>query len=216
MKKKIKIIAPFLLVVILVAVGVLSWSGSRQDKFAAPRSEAPEVKFRVSKENTIMAVTGNLHYYGFVKDEDALLYALKHTQDDNPGKEGAIKVGDNTIDVDSVYTISQTMTAWEIAKILLNEGTYSLSDCSHGCPKPHPFIPEILPGGDVALPIKEQMRAKYDWVTSYEACVEAIGHDGGQLSSEQYYERTGIRRCVSPDGREFTEGQEGWSDQPSP
>jgi cell division protein YceG involved in septum cleavage len=139
MKKKIKIIVPLLLVIILVAVGGLSWFRLRQDKFAAPRSEAPEVKFRVSKENTIMAVTGNLHYYGFVKDEDALLYALKHTQDNTPGKEGAIKVGNNTIDTEAVYAISQTMTAWEIAKILLNEGTYSPNDCSHGCPKPIPL-----------------------------------------------------------------------------
>ena len=34
---------------------------------------------------------------------------------------------------------------------------------------------------------------------------------GGQLSSEQYSQRTGEpRKCATPDGREFVQGQEGW------
>ena len=52
---------------------------------------------------------------------------------------------------------------------------------------------------------------KYEWVKTYEDCVKSIGHDGGQLSSEQYAQKTGIRKCVSPDGREFTQGKEGWT-----
>lgn len=53
---------------------------------------------------------------------------------------------------------------------------------------------------------------------------DALGIQLDQISQEyaakaydeQYYERTGIRRRVSPDSREFTQGKEGWSDKPSP
>src|SRR3989344_6241711 len=96
--KKIKILAPLLLLAFLLAIGGFYWSKSSQDKFAAPRKDAPMVKFRVDKQNTLIAVTGNLHYYGFVKDEEALKYALEHTKDNTPGKSRAIKVGNNTID----------------------------------------------------------------------------------------------------------------------
>ena len=216
MKKKASVIIISLLGVALLFVGGNYLSKSRQSKFEAPRSEAPEVKYRIIKENALMAVTGNLKHYGFIKDEESLLYALEHTKDEKPGNEGAIKVGNNDINTDSVYTISQAMDAWEIARILLNEGTYSPRNCDHGCEPWHPFTPALLPGGDIAPSLREQLRSKYDWVQSYGSCVEAIGSDGGQLSSEQYYERTGIRECISPDGRVFTEGKEGWSDQPSP
>ena len=186
------------------------------ERFAAPRTDAPMVEFRVSKENTITAVTGNLNYYGFIKEEEALLEALKKTKDNTPGKPGAITIGNNTIDTETSYKISQSMTAWEIADVLLNQGTPSQSDCDQGCPNTTPFTPELLPGGDVAPTLKERMQAKYGWVKTYEDCKKAKGSDGGQLSSEQYYDRTGIRLCVSPDGREFTQGKEGWSDRQSP
>lgn len=150
-----------------------------------------------------------MKYYDFIKDETIFKYALEHSKDTNPGRENAIKIGDNTIDRETVYKISQSMNAWELADVLLNQGVYQ--SCDHGCPESN-FTPELLPGGDLAPTIKE----KYSSVKTYEDCVEAIGNDSGQLSSEQYYERTGIRRCVSPDGREFTEGKKGWSDQPSP
>jgi hypothetical protein len=217
-KKKIRLIAPFLLVVLLVAVSGFYWMKSSQDRFAAPRKDAPIVKFRVSKENTLMAVTGNLKYYGFVKDEDALKYALEHTKDNTPGKHGAIKVGNSTIDTETAYDISQTMSAWEIARILLNEGTPSVSDCNHGCPSSNPFNPEILPGGDIAPTWQEQMRAKYSWVKTFDDCVKAIGHDGGQLTSEEASKRTGHPRvCNTADGRYFVQGKEGWSNvQPYP
>ena len=67
------------------------------------------------------------------------------------------------------------------------------------------FYPELFPGGDLAPGPKEV----YQWVETYEDCVKAKG----QLSSEQYTDRTGNpRKCVSLDGREFTEGQDGWTD----
>ena len=163
MKNKVRIIVPLLLVVLLLSLGGFYWFKSSQDRFAPPRKDAPMVKFRVDKQNTLMAVTGNLAYYGFVKDEEALKYALEHTKDGTPGEKGAIKVGNNTIDTETAYSISQTMSVWEIARILLNKGTPSVSDCDHGCPSNNPFTPEILPGGDIAPTWQEHMRAKYSW-----------------------------------------------------
>lgn len=211
-KRASLIIIPLLVTALLLAGGNYLYK-SRQSKFDAPRKDAPTVQFRVSKENTLIAVTGNLHYYGFVKDEDVLKYALEQTKDSTPGKGGVIKVGNNTIDTEAVYAISQTMSAWEIARILLNEGTPSVSDCDHGCPSTNPFNPELLPGGDVAPTLQERMRAKYNWVKTYEDCVKSIGHDGGQLTSEENFIQTGRpRKCIAPDGRVFTQGQEGWTE----
>ncbi len=215
MKNKVKIIVPLLLIILLLSLGGFYLLKSSQDRFASPRKDAPMVQFRVDKENTLMAVTGNLHYYGFVKDEEALKYALEHTKDSTPGKKAAIKVGNNTIDTETAYTISQTMNAWKIAWILLNEGTPSISDCDHGCPSSNPFTPEILPGGDIAPTWQEQIRAKYAWVKTFEDCVKAIGHDGGQITSEEASKRTGHPKvCNTADGRYFVQGQGGWSDTP--
>ena len=169
-----------------------------QNAFAAPKKSSPAIKYRISQTATSMAITGDLKYYGFIKYEPALNFALFI--------KGGIKGKD--IQRSSIYEISQSMNTWQISDTLLNKGTSI--DCSRGCPESN-FDPELLPGGDPAPTIKK----RYEWVATYEDCTKAIGHDGGQLSSEQYYERTGIRRCVSPDGREFTQGKEGWSDQPS-
>ncbi|HGJ66792.1 TPA: hypothetical protein ENS27_15630 [bacterium] len=204
MKMKMKKILPPVLVIIAIlvlAAGVaVYFTKSYQSKFEAPRQDAPTIQFRVGKEATLMGVISNLRYYGFIKDEDAFKYALEHAQDTDPGKEGAIKVGKNTINTQAVYEISQSMDAWQLASVLLNDGKFS--DCSHGCPGM--FYPELLPGGDLA-PGAEEI---YEWVKTYEDCVKARG----QLSSEEYHRRTGNpRKCVTPDGREFTQGQEGWN-----
>lgn len=215
MKNKVRIIIPLLLVILLLSLGGFYLIKSSQKRFTPPRKDAPMVKFRVDKENTLMAVTGNLYYYGFVKDEEAFKYALEHTKDNTPGKEGAIKVGNNTIDTVTAYDISQSMSAWEIARILLNEGMPSVSDCDHGCPSSNPFTPEILPGGDIAPTWQEQMQVKYAWVKTYDDCVKAIGHDGGQITSEENFKQTGHPRvCNTADGRYFVKGQGGWSNTP--
>jgi cell division protein YceG involved in septum cleavage len=195
--------------IVILGLGFMFWYQNWQSKFEAPRNNSQSIAFTIGKDFTLDAVVGDLHYYNFIKDENAFRYALVHLKDNNPGRENSLKVGDNTIDREAIYTISQSMTAWQIADILLNQGNYS--SCEHGCPESN-FLPELLPGGDLAPTIKE----KYSWVKTYEDCVKAIGHDGGQLSSEQYAQRTGIRRCIAPDGREFTQGKEGWSDIPSP
>ena len=210
MKNKACIIAPFLLVVLLLLAGGLYWYKSFQDKFAAPRKDAPIVQFKVSKENTLMAVTGNLAYYGLVKDGEALKYALLHTKDATPGNENSLRIGQNTIDAESIYEISPSMSAWQIADILLNKGKY----CGNRC-ESFVFKPELLPGGDIAPTWEEQMKTKYSWVKNYDDCLKAIGHDGGQVTSEEASKRTGHPRvCNTADGRYFVQGQEGWSDYP--
>lgn len=211
MKKRKHLVLTLLVIVLIVSGIAYSLFKNVQSKFEAPRQNNPNIQFTISKNKTLDAIVGDLKYYDFIKDERAFTFALEHTQDDTKGGDNFIKVGkgSKTIEREAVYTISQSMNAWELASVFLNGGTHQ--DCDHGCPESN-FIPELLPGGDLAPTIKE----KYSWVKTYEDCVKAIGHDGGQLSSEQYYERTGIRRCISPDGREFTEGKEGWSDKPSP
>lgn len=211
MKKRKRLVLILLVTTLMVLGVVYSLFKTLQPTFEAPRKNTPDVQFTISKNKTLDAIVGDLKYYDFIKDERAFTFALEHTQDNTKGGENFIKVGkgSKTIEREAVYTISQSMNAWELASILLNGG--ARQDCDHGCPESD-FIPELLPGGDLAPTIKE----KYSWVKTYDDCVKAIGHDGGQLSSEQYFERTGIRRCVSPDGREFTQGKEGWSDKPSP
>jgi putative hemolysin len=200
-KKKLSIIPLIVVALVLLAGVAVYFSKTRQDKFAAPRQEAPIIQYRIGKEATLMGVVSNLHYYGFIKDEDAFKYALGHAKDATPGQEDAIKIGSNTINTQTTYEISQTMDAWQLADVLLNKGRFD--DCSHGCPGM--FYPELLPGGDLAPSVND----RFKWVETYEGCVKA----GGQLSSEQYSQRTGEpRKCVTPDGREFTQGKEGWTE----
>ncbi|HUW22257.1 MAG TPA: hypothetical protein VMW41_06365 [Candidatus Bathyarchaeia archaeon] len=200
MKKKLPTILLIIVALVLLVGAAVYLTKSRQDKFEAPRQEAPTIQYRIGKEATLMGVISNLYYYGFIKDENTFKYALEHAQDTNPRREGAIKVGNNTIDTQTTYEISQTMDAWELANVLLNQGRFD--DCSHGCPGM--FYPELLPGGDLAPSVND----RFKWVETYGDCVKARG----QLSSEQYSQRTGEpRKCVTPDGREFTQGKEGWN-----
>lgn len=79
------------------------------------------VDLRISTEVTLDALIGNLFYYGFVRDENAFRHALEHTKDTTPSDK-AIKVGkDGTIDTNAEYRISENMSAWELADLLLNK-----------------------------------------------------------------------------------------------
>src|SRR5690606_2681464 len=79
------------------------------------------VDLRINNNVTLDALVSNLYYYGFVKDEEAFRYALENTQDSTPN-DASIKVGKNrTIDTNAEYRISENMSAWEIADILLNK-----------------------------------------------------------------------------------------------
>ncbi|KKT87041.1 MAG: hypothetical protein UW86_C0011G0013 [Microgenomates group bacterium GW2011_GWA1_Microgenomates_45_10] len=168
-----------------------------KSQFEAPKESAQDVQFMVGKDRTLQAIVGDLKYYDFIKNESAFKFALRFTKDNTPGNEDSIRIGSNTLDRLAVYKIAQSMNAWQLAKALLNNGEFQ--DCSHGCP-PGSFYPALLPGGELKP-------SEYEWVESYEDCVKAKG----QLSSEQYSQRTGNpRKCVTPDGREFTQGEEGW------
>lgn len=191
--------------VILLILGLLFAYKNWLDNFEAPKQNTPDIEFTIRKDTSLDAVVSDLKYYDFIKNENAFRYALKKRKDITTGNENSLKIGNNTIDREARYTISQSMTAWQIADILLNKGEYT--SCDRGCPDSN-FNPELLQGGDLAPTMKQ----KYEYVKSYDDCVKAIGRDGGQLSSEQYYERTGIKMCVSPDGREFTKDKEGWTD----
>jgi len=85
----------------------------------AQNSEKLGASFYVTENMTIDALISNLAYYGFVRDEKALRYALENSEDTNPGKDNALRIGKNTIDR-GVYGLGTRMTAWEIARILLN------------------------------------------------------------------------------------------------
>lgn len=83
------------------------------------------VDLRVSKGTTLMAIVGNLYYYGFIDDEAGFTKLLKRTKDTTTGREGAIRAENNTIDTSSSYYINSQMTDEEIADTLLNKGRYS-------------------------------------------------------------------------------------------
>jgi len=91
------------------------------------------VDLRINSNVTLEALIANLHYYGFIRDERAFKYALEHTKDVTPS-EKAIKIGENrTIDINAEYRISEDMTAWQIADILLNRpsGHFSFDEYNY-------------------------------------------------------------------------------------
>lgn len=89
------------------------------------QKQSETVDFRPGKGSTLEAIVSNLKYYGFIKSEKALMYALENTKDTTQGNEGALSVGKNgSIDIVASYRISENMTAWEMADTLLNKSHY--------------------------------------------------------------------------------------------
>ena len=78
------------------------------------------VNLRINKDTTLQGLAGNLAYYGFVRDEKSFLYALEHTKDTTPSSNAIIVDKNRTIDRNAEYRISEDMSAWQIADILLN------------------------------------------------------------------------------------------------
>jgi hypothetical protein len=147
--KKIIIVSSTLVILAVLSVGIIlriNWnnkfnapgsSGSSdkqvEDYFVEKLGMSPEeaktgtnngITFRVSKDTTIDSIINNLTYYGLAKDKETLKYALEKTKDNTPGKDGAIKIEDGSIDISASYTLSKNMTAWEIADTLLNKPKY--------------------------------------------------------------------------------------------
>jgi len=89
------------------------------------QKQSETVDFRPGKGSTLEAIISNLRYYGFIRNEKALMYALENTKDTTQGNPGSLSVGKNgSIDIVASYRISENMTAWEIADILLNKSHY--------------------------------------------------------------------------------------------
>lgn len=82
------------------------------------------VILRVSKDTTLMGIVGNLYYYGFIDNEDSFNKLLKTASDTTPGKEGAIKAGNNSIDTQTSYYLNYSMSDEQIADTLLNKGQF--------------------------------------------------------------------------------------------
>ena len=82
------------------------------------------VMLRLSPSSTLQGVVGNLYYYGFIDDEAKFEKLLETTIDSTPGKEGSIKAGKNTIDVNSNYYLNYSMSDEEIADTLLNKAKF--------------------------------------------------------------------------------------------
>lgn len=87
-----------------------------------------KISLRLTQGTTLPALLSNLEYYGFVRDQKALEYALDHSVDTVPGQANPLKIGNNTIDLWAFYSISEDMTAWEIADQLLNHPSYFAYD----------------------------------------------------------------------------------------
>lgn len=91
------------------------------------------VDLRITPNVTLDGLVGNLYYYGFIRDEKSFRYALQNTKDSTPNDQ-AIRVSKNgTIDTNAEYRISENMSAWELADILLNKpaGYFSFDEYNY-------------------------------------------------------------------------------------
>lgn len=115
-----------------------SWSSPKKveqyfvETMHMPPEEAKEIRWRgvgndgtiglrIGADMTLQALVSNLAYYGFVRNEQSFQYALEHTEDTTSSSD-YIRVGKNgSIDRNAEYRISEEMSAWQIADILLNK-----------------------------------------------------------------------------------------------
>lgn len=117
---------------ILLLLGAFSFWLYSQTR--APEIQAKQATLRVTKNTTLFGVIENLFEKGYIKNRTAFKIALLFSRDTTPaGKDGAIKVGFNTIDQETVYIISKSMNAWKMAYVLLNRA--KPFDGSHGAPE---------------------------------------------------------------------------------
>ena len=82
------------------------------------------VMLRLSPNSTIQGVVGNLYHYGFIDDQMAFEKLLTKTVDTTPGDENSVRIGENTIDVNSSYSLDYSMSDEEIADTLLNKAQF--------------------------------------------------------------------------------------------
>ncbi len=103
-------------------------SQEAKDSRSSSKGNDGKISLRLTQGTTLPALLSNLEYYGFVRDQKSLEYALEHTTDTLPGRTYALIVGNNTVDLYASYSISEDMTAWEIADQLLNHPSYFAYD----------------------------------------------------------------------------------------
>jgi hypothetical protein len=91
------------------------------------------ITLRTNANTTLTGLTGNLLYYGFIRDEKSFLYALEHTKDVTAGTNAIIVDKTRTIDRNAEFRISEDMDSWQIADILLNRpsGHFPFDEYNH-------------------------------------------------------------------------------------
>ena len=86
---------PLLVAMVLIILGLvsISWYKNWQGKFEAPRQNSQPIEFTISKDKTLVALTGDLHYFEFIKDESSFEYALEHSKDNTSGNSNSLRIG---------------------------------------------------------------------------------------------------------------------------
>lgn len=82
------------------------------------------VMLRLSPNSKLQGIIGNLYYYSFIDNQTTFEKLLTETTDNTPGNEISIKAGENTIDVNSSYSLNYSMNDEEIADTLLNKAEF--------------------------------------------------------------------------------------------
>jgi len=108
------------------------------------------VILRLSESSTLQGVVGNLYYHRFIDDEARFVKLLQTSTDSAPGKENSIKVGNNTIDVNSNYYLNYNITDEEIADTLLNKAKFEPNFTQYN----YLFMPGGPQSGDQKRPEK--------------------------------------------------------------
>lgn len=115
------------------------------EKLGMPAEEAKkfadnEFSFYITKDTTLDATINNLQDYGLIKDKETLRKALEQAKDNLPGKPDALKVGNNTIDINAYYQLRKGLTTQQVTDILLNVPVYLQGDQYN-----YIFMPNELP-----------------------------------------------------------------------
>jgi hypothetical protein len=90
----------------------------------AKRMATDGVMLRLSPNSELQGVIDNLYYYGFIDDQSTFEKLLIETTDITPGNKNSIKVGKNTIDINSNYFLNYSMSDEEIVDTLLNKAQF--------------------------------------------------------------------------------------------
>lgn len=141
LNKKIIIFGGIVLAIICIAFFVFFY------QFSAPQRNAENEEIVVNRTTTTAELIPKLKEQGYIRNEKAFEFALRR-------RGGEIKPGG--------YTISKSMSAWEIAKILISEPHMKWVVIPEGLRKEQ--IAEIL-----ATELSWNEQEKSDWITKFTA-----------------------------------------------